>query len=124
MANEFTFLASLSYLDSELTSLALAIPQNLQKTITTKRYFQGKMSVTTTEVAINLGTLTTLGYAIFLNRDTTNFIELRVATGGTRFARLDATNGFWLGKIGSGITAPFAIADTAACQMDYLLFAP
>lgn len=120
MANEITLVASLAYADSEDADLLLSLDEVI-KSITTKRYFRGKMSVTTSEVAIDLGAITSLGYGLFINRDTTNYIELRVATGSTKFARLDHTNGLCLFKFGSGVTAPFAIADSAACQMEYLL---
>lgn len=124
MANEITMNASLGYVDSELASLILAIPQNLQKTITTKRYVLNRLVVTTAELAIPLGNLSSLGYYLFINRDPTNYVELRVSTGGVKFARLDPVNGFACGRFGSGISAPFAIANTASCDVDYFILAP
>lgn len=121
MSNEISLAAALQYADTELASIGLLLPVGLQKSVATKRYIYDKMSVPITEVVIPLGSVTSLGYYLFINRDPTNFIELRVATSGVKFARLDAVNGPAFGKFGSGITAPFAIADTGSCQMEYLI---
>ncbi len=123
MSNELSLLAQLLYADSEGESFAFTLPEGLQKTLATRKYVRNRLTVTTSELAIPLGNLATLGYAFFINRDTTNFVEIRVATGGTKFARLDASSGFYFGKFGSGVTAPFAIADTASCLVDYVIFA-
>jgi hypothetical protein len=123
MANELSLAASISYDDGDGDDFVFALPANVRKTLTTLRYFKGKMSVGTSEVAIQLGSLTTLGYYLFINWDSSNFIELRVSAGGTKFARLDANRGMAMGKFGSGITAPYAIADTAPCEMRYCIWA-
>ena len=126
MANEITLNGSVAYEDSEGADLALSMADVL-KTVATKKYIRHKMQVGTTEEAVALGEVTAPGYAIFINRDGTNFIELRVATGGAKFARLDAdtagdkTGGFAILRLGSGAQAPYAIADTAACQMEYFI---
>lgn len=123
MSKEITLNASLTYSDSELSQFILSVPTNLQKDIATKKFVYNKMNVLITEVAIPLGNLTTLGYYIFVNRDPTNFVELRVGTAGSKFAKLDAVNGFAMGKFGSDVTAPYAIANTGPCQMEYLILA-
>lgn len=126
MANEITLAGSLSYEDSEGTEQSLSMA-NVIKSVTTKKITRLKQNVATSEEAINLGDVTAPGYAILINRDETNFINLKVATGGAIFARLDAdtagngTGGFAILKFGSGAQAPYAIADTAACQMDILI---
>lgn len=97
----------------------LSLPPTLFS-ITTKLFVYEKMSITTSEVALKLGTLSALGWFIGINRDPTNYIELRVATAGTKFAKLSAGE-VALFKFGSGVTAPYAIANTGACQMEYLL---
>lgn len=121
MANEITLNAILAYADSEKAAATLQIPANTLMTITTKKFVWNKMSVSVAEIAIPLGSVSSLGYYIFINRDLTNFINLKTATSGTVFARLDANYGVAMGKFGSGITAPFAAADTAPCQMEYLI---
>ncbi len=119
MANEITLSGSLAYSDSEGSSLSLALSA-LMATAATKKFVYAKQNIGITEEAIGLGEVTSLGWALFINRDATNFIELRVATAGTKFARIHPGK-FALFFIGSGITAPFAIADTAPVQMEYLI---
>ncbi len=119
MANELTITAVLDYVDSEAASLGLLV-RDLLVTIATKKYVLMKQNIAVTEEALKLGEITSLGWALFINRDVTNFVELRVATAGTKFCKMLAGEPA-LFRFGSGITAPFAIADTAAIQLEYLL---
>lgn len=119
MANEITLNASLAYADSESASLILQIV-NALATITTKKFVWNKQNIATSEVAIGLGPVSSLGYALFINRDVTNYIELRVATAGAKFATLYPGKAAFL-FMGSGAQVPYAIANTAACQMEYLI---
>lgn len=118
MANELTLTGSLSYSDSESADLTLDLSKIAS--VTTKIFVWNKQNIGITEEAINLGEVSSLGWAIFVNRDATNFIELRTGTGATKFAKLKAGE-FCVFRFGSGITAPYAIADTAACQMEYII---
>lgn len=120
MADEIRMTGSLVYDDSESDKVPLQVLDFL-RTIVTKRYTRMKVSVGIVEEAVNLGEITAPSYAIFVNRDSTNFIELRVATAAAKFARLDPGGGFAILRLGSGAQAPFAIADTAVCQMEYLV---
>lgn len=119
MANELTLNGSLAYADSEGSDISLAISA-LLASVATKKFIHGKQNIGITEEAIVLGEVTSPGWSIFINRDVTNFIELRVATGGAKFAKL-LPGEFWCGRLGSGAQAPFAISDTGACQLEYLL---
>lgn len=119
MSNEITLNASLAYADDESADLALEIAEALAS-VTTKKYIKAKQNIGTSEEAIGLGEVTSLGWALFINRDPTNYIELRTGTGATKFAKLRPGK-FAFFEFGSGITAPYAIADTAACQMEYLI---
>lgn len=87
-----------------------------------KRSVEDILLVNTTDTTIPLLSAGTLGYAVFLNLDPTNPIDLKVAAAGTIIARLDANGGCALLKIGSGITAPVAIANTATCRMRYKIW--
>lgn len=120
MANEFTLNASIAYADSEDTEAELAIIDFLAS-ISSKKYTKLKMTVGITEEVIPLGEATAPGWAMFINRDPTNFIELRVATSGAKFAKLKPGE-FALLRLGSGAQVPYAIADTDVCQMEYLIF--
>lgn len=119
MANEITLSASLAYEDSESADIALS-KLALSVTVSTKKFAHVKMNVGTTEEALDLGEITSLGYCLMINRDSTNFVELRAATAGTRIIKLKAGEAA-LFRFGSGVTAPYIIADTAACQIEYLL---
>lgn len=119
MANEITANCSLAYSDSELTEDSLALV-NFLKTVATKKIVHIKQAVPTAEAALNLGGISGPGYILIKNLDETNFVEIRTATGATKFARLDP-GGFAFFRFGSGVTAPFVIADTDACQVEFLL---
>jgi hypothetical protein len=121
MANEITPVGSLSYLDSENTSEQLVIPTTFLASVTTKKVMRLKQAIPTTEVALNLGGIAAPGYVLIINRDPTNYVSLRRATGETEAAHLDANGGFALLKLGSGAQVPFLIANTAACQVEFLL---
>lgn len=119
MADEITANGSLRYKDNSDSDETLSI-EDLLADVTTKKYVKHKQSIGTSEEAITLGEVTSPGWAIFINRDTVNFIELRVATGGAKFAKLKAGE-FCILRLGSGAQAPYAIADTAACLLEYFI---
>ncbi len=77
-------------------------------------------SIGITEEAITLPEGGAPGYAAFINRDDTNFINIKVGTAGAIFAKL-LPGEFAVLRLGSGAQAPFAIADTAACRMAILI---
>lgn len=120
MADEITVAGSLSYIDSENANEAIA-PAAFVLSVATKKYTKFKQSIGTSEEAVQLGEITSPGYALFVNRDATNYIELRVGTAGAKFATLKPGGGFAILYLGAGAQAPFAIANTAACQMETLI---
>lgn len=119
MANEITLSAQLAYADSDLADVALAL-LTYKGSITTKIYHQGKQSVATSQAALNLGAVSALGWFLAVNRDPTNFIKILTATAGTIMVKL-LPGAPCLFYFGSGVTAPFVIADTATCILEYLL---
>ncbi len=89
------------------------------------RYTKLVQQIGITEEALQLGEESSpLGWALIRNLDNTNFVELRTGTGATKFAKLLPKGGFALFYFGSGITAPFAISDTAACNIEILILSP
>lgn len=126
MADEISINATLAYEDSEGTTVSLDVA-DAQFNVSTKKTLRLKQAIPITEVAINLGGISAPGYAFFINRDTTNYIELKTGTGGDVFARLDPdTDGNGKGgvamlKLGADAQAPFAIANTSPCQLDVLI---
>lgn len=77
-------------------------------------------SIATSETAINLGGVSSLGYCIIVNRDPTNYVEIKTATSGTIFAKLFPGE-LAMFRIGSGVTAPYAVANSGAVQIEILL---
>jgi len=78
-------------------------------------------AIGTSEEAIDLGEITTLGYFMAINLDSTNYVEIRSGTGaGNDVIRLDANNGVCLLRWGSDVTAPYAVANTASCNVLFL----
>ena len=73
-------------------------------------------TIGTVEEAIGLGEVTPGGYCYFENLDATNFISIRQATAAADLIRLKAGE-FALFRMDADATAPFAIADTAACDV-------
>ena len=66
--------------------------------------------------------VTSLGWAMFKNLDPTNYLEIRMATGASndhiRIPPGKTAGPFWFG---SDVTAPYAIANTAVCMLEYLI---
>lgn len=121
MASELTLSASVTYADNEGADESLSV-SDLLATVSAKRYTKLKQNVGTAEEAVVLGEVTAPGWAMFINRDASNFINLKVATSGAVFAKLKPGE-FALLRLGSGAQAPFAQADTAACQLETILIA-
>ena len=118
MANTATITATFAYSDP-LSSDEL-IPPDISATIATVGYTRLKQSIATSSTAINLGALSTPTWAIFINRDPTNYIELKVSSSGAIFAKM--LPGEWcILRLGSGAQVPYAIANSGACLMEFLI---
>lgn len=88
------------------------------------RYTQNIQSVPTTAggTAIPLGGLGsgTLGYAMFVNLDATNYVDILSAVSGTALIRL-LPGETALFRFTAGITAPAMLAHTGAVAVQYLI---
>lgn len=121
MSNELTVSMSFSYAKGNFAALARALT-SLGINVAANPLICDVLAVTTVELAIPLGGVTVGStWAWFRNLDSTNYIEIRVGTGSTKFCKLLAGEAALL-RLGSGISAPYAIADTATCNMEYVLF--
>lgn len=121
MANEIAVRAQLSFAkggsSAELDSLLLSI------TMSGVSFMRHKQSVGTAEEALVLGEVNPINaYFCAINRDVTNFISIRPASGGTVTAVIRAGE-VVLFRFGGAVAAPYVQADTAACLLDYLLIA-
>lgn len=117
MADEIRVSGQVVYKDSEGTDEYLQFAEKLFS-ITTKKFQKCKHNIGTSEEALKLGELTALGWCLFKNLDSTNYVELRVSTGGAKFAKVPPL-GVALFYFAADVTAPYAIANTAACQCEY-----
>lgn len=89
-------------------------------TVTGNNCLHNRQTVGTTEEALLLGDAGTGGYLVAVNRDATNFVELRSGTGATDVVRLRAGE-LACFRVSPDATAPFVIADTAAVELEYWL---
>lgn len=89
-------------------------------TWTGNNFLQNRQTVGTTEEALVLGDCGAGGWVIMVNRDATNYVKVRAATGAADLVRVRAGEGA-LFRLDAGATAPFVIADTAPCELEYVL---
>lgn len=122
MANELLLTGSLCYSDADEAGVEIPLQiTDLFASVATLGYTHLKASVPTGGQLIDLGAITAPGYAIFVNRDATNFVTLfRNNTDPTAFAKM-LPGEFALLRLGPGAQAPYAKADTAAVRLEYLI---
>lgn len=75
-------------------------------------------NVGTSEEAVDLGDVATPGWALFINRDDTNYVTIRDGSGGDDVVKLEAGE-FALFRLATA--TPYAIANTAACDVEYVI---
>ena len=122
MANELTLTGAIAYEDSLGSKIDLPTDDDLKASVGTKKFVREQIVATTSEAALNLGPVSTLGWAKFVNRDETNYVEIRMASGGSNDHVRVSPGKFALFEFGSDVTAPYIIANTASCVVDYLIF--
>ena len=122
MADENTVTIAHKYADAngvEMDNIGVADFQSDSATLTPKHLVQ---SVETTEAALNLAGITAAGALLIgVNRDDTNYMEIRTGTGASNDAVKVLAGEACCFRFGSDITAPFVIANTAAVIFEYRL---
>jgi len=117
MANELTLNATFSYSKSgTVLSLKPAVSVDVSGSVA----LHNRQSVGTSEEALQLGDVTSLGYCIVINRDATNFVEVRPGTGVADLVKVRPGK-FVVLDFADGVTAPYVVADTAAVEIEYVL---
>jgi hypothetical protein len=99
-----------------------AAKQSFQVTVSGSRFIQMRQSVGTSEEALDIGDIATGGYFIAVNRDATNYVEIRSGTGATDLVRLNAGE-VCMFRMSADSSAPYAIANTASVDLEYILIA-
>ena len=124
MANEISVSASLGLSKGNVVNRILALASGVTFTQTGIRYAEGAQSVPTTAggTILPLGPLAgaTLGWCLLKNNDATNFVEILTTTSGTTILKLKPGE-IALFRFGSGVVAPAALANTATCQLEFLI---
>jgi len=118
MADELTLRVSLSF-TKDGTTAELALPPTTYDVAGTKP-LKNRQEIGITEEALLLGDAGVGGFLFAINRDDTNYIEIRPGTGVADLIRLEPGDPCLI-RITDDATAPFAIADTAACELEYVL---
>lgn len=75
----------------------------------------------TNDEALELGDVGAGGYVFMINRDATNFVEIRAATNPSADLIKLLPGDPCLFRI-TGDCAPYILADTATCELEYWLF--
>lgn len=114
MSNELTISAGLRFLKSDRN--ASASKGGLQRDVAGSSYVEIPQTVGITEEAIVKGDVTSGGYIYLENLDPTNFITIRQGTGTTGFIQL-LPGDIALFRVSPLTSAPYAIADTAPCDL-------
>lgn len=119
MSAEITVSVSLA-LNDGVVDVASPPASGLRFDFSGTKYTKHAQTIGTSEEAIDLGEITTPGWIVAINRDKTNYVELRLGTGASLdMIKLPAKNGCALFHAGSDMSAPFAIANTAACRVEF-----
>jgi hypothetical protein len=119
---------SAEYDDETASPLSIEPASGLEITLATDKIVHTIQSIGTSEEAIELGDISSRGFAVLVNLDPTNYIEIKVATSGAIFAKLfpkGSTAGinFCVVHLGSAAQSPFATANSAECKMEIFLCA-
>jgi hypothetical protein len=121
VSQEISVSGALGFYKSSIMGAAngRAIPAGLTPTMTGTAYSQGSMSVGTSAEAIPLGEVASPGWAYFRNCDSTNRINIRNGASGADLVELLAGEAMFFRFYRSAV--PYAIANTAACKMEFLI---
>jgi len=116
MASELTVSAALAF---KKGGVAPAISKtNITFNVTGTKFVQGIQQIGTSAEALDIGDITTVGWALIENLDSTNFVTVRDGAAGADVVKLKAGE-FFVGRLAT--STPFLIANTAAVNVQYLV---
>lgn len=122
MANELTISGSLCVTDATSPTRALQ-SGDVSATITKDGQILQKIPVAIVATPIPVNNLTSPGWAIFINRDPTNYIDIYSDNGVNKkaIARLFPNTPCGPIFLGTDCKAPYALANVAPCIMEFLI---
>lgn len=118
MSDELTLRASLSF-EKGSTVIELAMGSTTFDVSGTNGLKNRQSIGFAAEEAVLVGDVAAGGYFLGVNRDPTNFIELRPGSGLADMIRLEPGD-FCLFRLTDDATL-YALADTAACDLEYAI---
>lgn len=119
MADELTVAATLTVTKSPSPTVSLS-SGSISVTVSGSRFVKNIQNVDTSEEALQLGDLSgVLGWCLMINRDTSNYVRVRAASAAADLIRMEAGEPA-LFRLDPAIT-PYVIADTAACDLEYVI---
>lgn len=119
MANELTLTASLAFAKGNVASTSRSA-SNATVTVSGTAYAAIVQNVGTSEEQLDFGAVATPGYALIKNLDATNYVEIRAGTGVADLIKIPAGKSC-LFPFAADCTAPYAIANSSACDIEMLL---
>jgi hypothetical protein len=123
MANEITITTTLTYAKNGVTWVSRTDTTTIDQTASGVSFVQVVQNVGTSEEAITLGDISTPGFLRVKNLDATNFVLIRHGTGGSDLVKLKPGEHCLLRLDDTDASAPYIIADTAACDCEITLIA-
>ena len=78
-------------------------------------------TINTSDTALSIGDISSPGAVYIRNLDPTNYVDLRVAAAGSKFARLQPNGLPFVGYLGPDAAVPVGIANSGACVIEILI---
>jgi len=121
MANEITYQFQLRLANGDLSDTYSSPSQRTDQS--TARLIRNVQEIGTSEEVLETGGIATPGWAVFVNLDDTNFVEVGHYTGGTfyEFLKLKPGDQMVL-RLGIATTELYAKADTATVSLFYIIY--
>lgn len=122
MANELSYSAAFTFQKGNMKELAesfIGLVSNIAGGVV---YHNAPSIGFAAEEALPLGDVTAAkAFFCFYNTDDSNYVEIRSATGASNDILYVPPRGVCMGFFGTDISAPYALANTAAVVLEYWL---
>ena len=118
MANEIAFSGSLTVSPS-IGRARSALVSGFRASMAGSRVIDDTQLIGTSEEAIDLGEITSVGWAYFKNLDVTNYLEIYNGSAGAKLVKLLAGESAFFRMPPTCV--PYALANTAACYLEYII---